>query len=293
MFSFVIRNAEVIKQMKLSGSDDMKQWFVVKEWESCGPFRNNKNDSIISLYPIPVSDYEYFKIEIDDKHSDPVNIIKIGYYEDATNYGGLTEIKSTLQITDSSLKKTTWAHIIFNENVSVNVVEFKINKPEYYHRTVNVYGAIDDTSKRKRIFTESITLNSKFNNSFDINTVKIKELWFEILNEDNPGLDIAAIKVFQINHYFIARLEKDKHYKLVFGDAGLNAPKYDLKYFQSTIPDDLKVIIPDSVIRSVKPESIVNSSKSIFKDNRFIWAAIIIVALLLGFVTYRMIKDMK
>src|ERR1017187_5469646 len=117
MFSFVIRNAEVIKQMKLSGSDDMKQWFVVKEWESCGPFRNNKNDSIISLYPIPVSDYEYFKIEIDDKHSDPVNIIKIGYYEDATNYSGLTEIKSALQITDSAKKKTTWAHIIFNENV--------------------------------------------------------------------------------------------------------------------------------------------------------------------------------
>jgi hypothetical protein len=111
-------------------------------------------------------------------------------------------------------------------------------------------------------------------------------------NEDNRPLKITEAKCLQWNHYCIAHLEKSNQYELRFGDSLLPAPRYDLKYFQQVIPGGLKVIIPGT-IAELKQTFAIQESKSFFTDKRFIWLALIIVICLLGFVTYKMMGDLK
>ena len=294
--SLVIRNAEVHKGLKLSGSFDRRQWFVVKENMNLTSISNSKDVSEIKLIDFPLTDYEFFKIEINDKNSSPIDIIKAGYYETSEGKGGstFTELKSLMTVVDSAKKKTTWVHITLEESLYADVLEMNITEPEYYLRNVKVYAVMPDSTGFKRYYNQDIILNSKAPLRFNLNRIKTKELWLEIFNEDNKPLKISDAKVFQLNHYCIANLEKDKQYKLYFGDIKTNAPQYDLKYFQSVIPEDLKVIIPDSITSITQPFIAENkTSKGVFADKRFIWAALIIVALVLGFVTYKMMKDMK
>lgn len=294
--SLLIRNAEVHKVIKLSGSFDRKHWFGVKESAYISSISNANDVSEIKLINFPLTDYEYLKIEINDKKSAPINIIKAGYYETISGKGGstFTEIKSSKMVLDSSKKKTTWLHLVFDESTYTDVLEIKILEPTYYLRSSKAYTVKQESRVYKKYYLQDISLNSGAALRFNLDHVKTKELWLEIFNEDNSPLIISEAKVFQLNHYCCARLDKGKQYKLYFGDSLINSPSYDLKHFQSIIPQDLKIIIPDSITpitHAMNAE--IKSSGSIFKDTRFIWAAIIIVLSILGFVTYRMIKDIN
>ena len=293
--SLVVRNAEVNKTMKLTGSFDRKQWFVVKERELISTISNEKNVAEIKLINFPLTNYAFYKIEFDDKHSDPLDIIKAGYYDAKSTKGIYTELNSSFVVSDSAKQKTTWVHLMFEDTLEIDEVQFGIRVPEYFLRTADIFYS-NNLSKRdynNHIF--QITLNSKLPLRFSVGAIRTKELWFEIMNYDNVPLQFSEVKCFQINHYCIANLEKGKNYTVCFGNNLFNSPEYDLRYFQTVIPAELEVIIPGEVtsMEKVQIKTEQNGFWKIFTDKRFIWVSLIVVILLLGFVTFRMMKDIK
>jgi len=293
--SLLIRNADVRKDLKLTGSFDRKQWFVVKEYESISSLNNEKEIAEIKLINFPLSNYSFYKIELNDKHSAPVDVLKAGYYESTIIKGQFTELKSQMSITDSLKQKVTWAQITFEDTLSVDEIEFTINGPLYYLRPVDLFYSIGVTKTKNKIYFDRITLDSKSSLRFDIGRIKVKEMWFKIYNEDSPLLKISTIRCFQLNHYCLAYLEKGKQYQLRFGDSLLTAPNYDIKYFQSVIPQsNLKILYPGKVAEiKQEPKRESMDIKSIWNDKRFVWAALLVVILLLGFVTFRLMRDMN
>ncbi len=293
--SLVIRNAEVNKSMRLAGSYDRKQWFVVKENEFISSISNKKNVTEIKLVNFPLTNYDFYKIEIDDKHSAPVDIIKVGFYEAKITQGIFTQLKSSFVVSDSTKQKTTWVHLMLDDTLEINEVQFNIHAPEYFLRQVNVYYTNNKSKRNYRDYIEQFSLNSKLPLRFSIGSIRTKELWYEVQNEDNAPLQFSDVQCFQINHYCIANLEKGGDYTLRFGDSLLNSPNYDLRHFQSVIPAELDLIIPGE-LKSIAPMQMSNEEKGfgkIFSDKRFIWMSLIVVIGLLGFVTFRMMKDIK
>lgn len=290
--SLLIRNAEVQKTMSLSGSFDRKQWFVLKESDLIYSVRNEKEVAEIKLIDFPLTNYTFLKIVINDKRSSPLDIIKAGYYESSTVKGSYTPLKSSLTVSDSAKSKTTWAHIIFNEEIIPDETEISISEPPFYMRSANVYYSNNNSKKGERYFLTSITINSKASKRFQLEgQVRAKELWFEIINEDNPPLKISDITCFQLNHFCIAQLEKDKQYWFRFGDSALSSPRYDLKYFENIIPSSMKEINHGEISSIKQPPAEAEKAKSIFTDKRYIWAALILIISLLGFVSFRMVKE--
>lgn len=289
--SLVIRNAEVQKEMSLSGSFDSVQWFAVKESVRISSISNEHDVSEIKLINFPLSNYTFYRIEINDKHSAPVDVIKAGYYESSSVNGAFTELKSSLVTSDSAKQKATWLHLLFDEPVYIDAIELKITEPEYYLRSANIY-SLSKMSKRGIIHAGSVTIDSKSSLHYNIDKIKTGEVWIEIFNEDNRPLKFAEVKCLQRNHYCIAHLEKSKQYELRFGDSLLLGPRYDLKYFQSVIPEGLKIIVPGTV-NELNLAHEIEEPKSFFTDKRFIWIALVIVICLLGFVTYKMMGDFK
>ncbi len=293
--SLVIRNADVNKSMRLKGSYDRKQWFVVKENELISSISNEKNVTEIKLVNFPLTNYDFYKIEIDDKNSAPVDIIKVGFYEAKITQGIFTQLKSSFVVSDSAKQKTTWVHLMLNDTFEINEVQFNIHAPEYFLRQVNVYYTKRKSKGNYQDYIEQFSLNSKLPLRFSIGIIRTKELWLEVQNEDNVPLQFSDVQCFQINHYCIANLEKGGNYTLRFGDSLLNSPNYDLRHFQSVIPAELDLIIPGE-LKSIAPMQENSEEKGfgkIFSDKRFIWMSLIVVIGLLGFVTFRMMKDIK
>jgi hypothetical protein len=292
--SLVIRNADVQKEMELTGSFDGKQWFVVKESEIFSSSTNDKDIAEIKLINFPLTNYTFYRIELNDRYSAPVDIIKAGYYETTTVEGLYTELKPIRIISDSAKQNATWVHLLFEYAVNVDEIEFEISQPAYYLRPVDLFYSTGSLKNEMKLYPGKLTLNSKSSLRFHMGGIRVKEVWLKIFNADNPPLRIAEVRCFQLNHYSIANLEKGKQYELRFGDSLLDSPDYDIKYFQSVIPSNLRVVLPgniNEIQRQLRHE--LKENGSIFSDKRFIWAALSVVILLLGFVTFRMLRSMK
>jgi len=83
----VIRNTDVSKSLKLSGSDDNKNWYSIKDSYRFHSMYSDETTSVIKIIDFPVSNYEYYEILIDDWKNNPINIVKAGYFNTSIEKG--------------------------------------------------------------------------------------------------------------------------------------------------------------------------------------------------------------
>ncbi|HSY75746.1 MAG TPA: hypothetical protein VK890_02750, partial [Bacteroidia bacterium] len=88
----VIKNADVTNSLRLSGSDDKKQWYIIKDNYVISDVYSNQATSTVKIFDFPLSDYQFFKIEISDSASPALNILKAGYYDSYTEDAKYTEV---------------------------------------------------------------------------------------------------------------------------------------------------------------------------------------------------------
>ena len=290
--SMIVRNADVNKEMKIAGSFDRKQWYVVKNAENISSLLNNKNVSEVRLINFPLTNYLYYRVEINDRNSEPVDVISIGSYIEEVSKPNLLKLSSRFSVSDSAKTKSTWIHIYLDEYTFVDEVEFSISSPSFYNRKANIYTEVTNAKNNNPYPVSQITINSKSFLKYKLSITKRNDLWVEIFNEDNPPLHFENVSCYQYNQYIIAQLEAGKSYQLLFGDSNAVMPQYDLHYFESLIPASLKILTPGK-ISEIAFSTIAPPSKSFFKDKRFIWAVLIIVVSFLGIVTFRMLKERR
>ncbi len=292
--SLMIRNADVDKDMKISGSFDTLQWFVVKDYQSIQSI-NNPNDVAAYLeIDFPSTNYTYFKIEINDKHSAPVDVMKAGYFQTESVAGNFTSLNAEWYVSDSANRKMSFLTIHWPDVQDVDAIELKIKSPQHFLRNAAVFSmwkqGVPWSNKK---YIADIVISSDGILRFPITNIRATDFLIEIQNGDDAPLQFSEAEAYQLNHYCIAQLEKNKKYEFRFADAMTDFPVYDLNYFKRIIPADMKVIEPGKVLDVSTQQKQEVKTQSFFNDKRFIWAALSITVLLLAFVTYRMIKEMK
>jgi hypothetical protein len=286
--SLRIHNAEAVKYMKVSGSYDRKQWYVVKQSETINSISSTTEVSEIRLINFPLTNYIYYRIEIDDRTSPPLDIISAGYYTSTKSSWESTEIKADISFSDSSKSRTSWVTVDFSSPAFIDELNFSISSPAYYLRNANIYYENENQPGVKH-YHRSFLLDSRHDTKFNTNHIKTKKLWIEINNGDNPPLKIAKVNFYQLNQYLIASLERDINYFLMYGDSTLTVPNYDLQYFTNVIPSTLPVIMPAKA-EPVNAAAIL-AEKGFFSDKKMIWVVLILVVTLLSYATYRMLNE--
>jgi len=294
----VIKNADVSKTLRLSGSDDMKQWYVIKDDYSIWDVYSNTATSTIKIFDFPLSDYQYFKIEIFDTWSPPINVLKAGYYDtykEDTKYSELP--RPDISQIDSSSVKESYVKIDFGSYGAKEKMYFEVEGPKYYHRECTFGTMHIDTAKNGKI-TKSfnplgiqITLSTNGSNTlYDFHILYDEKcIWMKISNDDNPPIKIKAVKVYWMPYSLIAYLQKGKSYKLNFGAKGVSAPVYDLINFKDSISSVSPVALGAIVSIAQTKAQAASAGPS---NKTLIWAALAIVLLLLGVMSTRMIKEM-
>ncbi len=298
--NIVIKNSNVQKKVKLFGSDDQKNWFVIKDDYLFYSIYSDVETSEIQLMDFPLSDYAYFKIEVDDTKSAPINILKIGYYDDYSEMGKYVEVpKLTVSQIDSNQIKTSFIKISFDTEQYIDKVELAFGGPQYYLRNARIATLITDTLMDGEVeysyeTIQNININSNHSNTLFFSKFKTKEFYVIVDNLDNQPLKIKGGKAFQLNSYLTADLEVGKTYFLKFGKDNITFPEYDLKYFEENIPTDIPAIATGDVLNELTGEVEVEVTTKPSSDNKAVlWSVIGIVIVFFGFLTFKMVRDMK
>ncbi|MFL5730285.1 MAG: hypothetical protein ACJ75J_12435, partial [Cytophagaceae bacterium] len=288
-----IRNADVSKNMRLSGSDDNKSWYIIRQDylftpPSAGP-QSSESEFMIDF---PLSDYEYYKVDIDDSLSNPLNIFSAGYYQQQLEQESYTEIPDPKIIQrDSTKLKKSYVDISFDKPYYIDKILFLIDSKNDYYRRAEVFYKIP--GRKEYTLLDDKTLSSRTENSLGADGLYAKDFQLVIYNEDDAPLKISGMKASEKKSYIIASLAPVESYTIKFSDPALAAPSYDLQHFQDKIPADLPGISPGDV----KDISVIKETSAehqpFFKSPWFVWGAIIVVVILLGFMSVKMVRDMK
>ncbi|WP_207433155.1 hypothetical protein [Sabulibacter ruber] len=296
--SLLIGNAEVRKQVSLSGSDDQQNWYVLKEQDLLYAIRNTQKTAEVKLLDFPLSNYQYFRLQLNDSTSAPLNILKAGYYDTYSEAGKYTRIPvQSFSRVDSTENHTTYLRLRFGQPVYPEQIAFYISAPALYHRPGQVVlgeqqGHERRRKRRRRARLEEtsvpLLLHSNAPAVLDLPRQKVEALTIQIENADNPPLTIDSVRVLQLNRYLVAELAPNQTYTLKFGSEKLTAPEYDLQFFQDSIPQNIPVV-ETRQIQSLQAEKKPSPRSSTI----LIWAAIALLAVGLGYMTVRLLRDME
>lgn len=292
--SLSIKNAEVTKTATLLGSDDKENWFALKERFTLSSLNNTRQTSEIKIVDFPLSNYSYYLIQLEDSTSAPLNILNAGYYEVNSEDGTYTRVTSFKTTKSDDLKtKQSFVRVIFDTTQVVDKLSIGMSGAPYFLRRASLSIKKERLNKKneKEFYFEWLSyfeLSSKQASVIELPGIQVNEFLITIENDDNPGLEVANVSTYQLNRYVTAWLKKEQAYTIKLGEKEQQAPVYDIGFFKDSIPAHPQVL-------SVGPVSIFEKksegSTTYFTNRSIIWIAIVVVIIVLGFMTMKMVNE--
>jgi hypothetical protein len=293
--SLLLKNAEVQKKASLTGSDDGKQWFVVRENFTFYPVNNTSSVSEVRAIEFPLTNYTYYQLEISDSTSAPINILKAGYYDQSVTHGLFSSIEDSVSIATNTQEKRTYINLKFKDGQIIDKLELRMKGTTFFQRSGFVSTeSIRKVKKREEKYSEYIEdfwVRSGQTTVLSFTGLKTNNLTLYIENGDNPALTIDEIKTYQLNRYLISWLTADESYSIAFKGKGTTVPSYDLEYFRDSIPANAQVL----QIAELQPLQAQSTSgePTFFTSKIIIWIAIGGVIILLGFMSLKLAREAK
>jgi len=293
--TLVVKNADVTKDATLLGSDDKEHWFALKQHFILHPTANDRGTSEVKIVDFPLSNYSYYSLRIGDSVSAPLNILKAGYFEVHTENGHYTEVPiAKINKTDSIRTKKSYFHFVFDGARMIDKLELSMKGFPYFLRKATLYTSkhrVLKNGRNEKYYDQlqEVELSSKQSTIVEWPVVKTPELLMVVENEDNPALEIDTCKAFGLNRYLTAWLKKDEPYVLKISGDELASPVYDLSFFKDSIPGNPDVISMGEVTLLSKGQA--QESFTFFTTRIFIWVAVIIVIVILGFMSVRLLNE--
>jgi hypothetical protein len=289
--SLDIRNSAVEKKANLSGSDDGQNWYIIKDNYHLASLYNHKELSRFVLLDFPLSNYTYYKIEIQDSLNAPIQVLKAGYYDT------YREEAKYLQLPDCEIKqkdssdKNSYVEISYPSLERTDKITFEYEGPDPFFRHCRIATLTRD---KKHTYFNTVfetDLISGHESVIRLPGLFTEKFYLIIENHDNIPLKFKKVTGFQLMNYLTANLSANEVYKLRFGNDSVYAGDYDLEYFRDSLPAEKRIIRPASIISLQTGKNILREN-TFFKSNLWIWGAIVIIGGLLIFMAVKMVKEM-
>jgi hypothetical protein len=241
-----------------------------------------------------MSNYAYYKIDIDDSTSAPLNITAAGYFELNTSEGNFSTVPVEWHKTDSAAVRKTYIKLRFKRQQVMDRIILSMKGAPYFLSRGTLLKEIKPTRKKAKPYFEhlaSFTVSSRQPAMIEVDAERGNEFILEIENEDNPSLEVDNIRIEQLHRYLVAWLPKGDGYLLKFGAPQLAPPHYDLVNFSDSIPQNLAAV-KVGPLKSIE-QARAQENPTVFTSTVFIWVAIVAVIGILGFMAVRMVREMK
>ena len=288
-----INNAQVNKKIKLSGSDNNKDWFSIKDNCEYSIGAGTSNTKFLKILDFPIVKYKFIKIAMRDYSGDPIKINKVGFYEYKTQeLLKDTTVLEGFKLTNDNKDKKSIYELKLPYNYSFEYLNIQLKGAELYNRKVNIY--LSDTlvkNKNKLVKLRklgSLICISGANNLIAIKANKTNHYIIEIINNDNQPLEINRLLGLNNPVFAVAKLN-NQSYQFELGDNSIKKPNYDIVNFKR----ELKLASNVVAVQELKQHFLINKTESSIFPTWIIWTVIILVFSLLFMFSFKMIREMN
>ena len=224
----------------------------------------------------------------------PLNILKAGYYNSASQPNTLMQVPVLFTQADSLKEGKTWLHLTCTAPFYLNMLDCTVEGPRFYRREARLYKVDTLYGKKQRTFLHDFYLSSNGSNAIFFPEFYGQEFIIEIDNRDDAPLTVKQLKAYQPARYIVAYLSRGEQYILQLGNKKAALPSYDLSYFSDSIPAQLPEVRTIGSCTDISIASVTEApTEDWFRSKGWIWTALLLVIGLLGFISYKMIKDME
>ena len=279
-------------RIDLEGSRNQKEWFSIVNDYRVLSIKNAETFYEFTNLTFPNSNYRYLRILIKSTEKVELKLAKAiynttekGVFNDYAIKHWSIKNNETLKITDIDVD-------LFNA-VPVSYVKIDVDATFDYYRPITLKYVNDSIKTQKgyiynyRTLTNG-TLNSIEKNEFKFENTVTKKLKISIHNQDNHPLDIKTVFVKGNVYDVMIRFTEPATYFLTYGNPNAYKPNYDIERFVSKIPDSVSnITLGNEEIIYKKPKT---KTTPLFENKLWLWGLIIIIILLLGWFSLKMIK---
>lgn len=278
--------------IQLEGSQNQNVWFTVLDNYRILSIKNQSTDYSFTTLAFKVAEYKYFRLFINTPINPKLKSANIS--KRSIKNGDYESYKSVYSSDpENTSNKTTVIDINLQSRVPVSKLDILVGNEFDYYRPFKVEYISDNiqTEKGTKYTYKTLTrgtLNSIELNDFKFESVLAKSLRLTIYNADNQPLNITDILVKGYKHHLIARFTEDADYSLVYGNNTARLPNYDIKTFENTIPVNLQSLVLGEQQSIQQPKDVKGSA--LFESKYWLWAVMIVIIILLGGFTLKMMK---
>lgn len=285
-----IKNMAVSRTAVLSGSNNRHDWYIIDDRLTIDRSYETAKDEYLQELNFPLVKYRFLEVTVDNMRNSPLLITRAGAYsmnagrQPATYiYNPATSISQKEEGNTSVIRVTQLASYPF-ERLSLS-----ISGPKFFARDMEV--RLPLARKDNSIVPGNVIGHYKLASSspptVELPRIKAEVFFILIKNADNPPLIIDRVHTQQQAMSLVAYLEKDKQYVLRFGDSLAAQPQYDLQSFKDSIAL-LRSLEYGEITRMKKSDALKNSGAG---KRNWIWPVIIVAAVVLSWLTWRLSRD--
>ena len=292
--SLRIRNAQVRKEVGLSGSDDGFRWFFIKK-DILQLSGGGSETSALRMIDLPASDYLFYRLVLNDSLTEPVQVLNVQWLGSAERRPTLTPINDAhwAQFEDA---ETQHLELIVPYTATVDQMVITVGDSGDYHRDCRLLVRRNsfeyERGKRRSVSrmeqVAAFALTSRTLNTVEILGLREDTFAIVIQNGDDLPLSIKNVRCFQRERSLRAELRLGMHYTLMTGDPKKSAPQYDIVHFKDKLPEPIATISHGPLIAlATTPEA----GPSIAPSRWWIWAGLVAVLGIVGFMAVRMLRE--
>ena len=280
-----LRNTDANRTIDISGSDNLQTWFAIKENIPLAIADDSNAPDYEQALTFPTSSYHYFKIKVNGKNKNPIDILQSGIYV-VNSYKPEFSALSAIQFSARDSDKKTGILIHLNQPYQINKLHLDISAPKFYNRRVVVY---DVGNKQGSEICDTVLSSS---GSQDILlSAKTTDIKLNIFNGDDNSLIISHIQAFQKKQYIITYLQGSYSYYILTGDSSAKPANYDLSFLKGLKYSLLPVINHSAVYKNAAYK--VHRSLTAHNYTFWLWLSIVLVLLALIFFTWKMMREVN
>jgi len=226
------------RNVKIYGSADMLVWNVLKDNAYVYDYTDRKGGfkSQNTTLNFPESTFRYLKLEISDEDNSPVKINSVSIRQEIVKNKKESERTIDFSVQENVTRKST--ELVANLGMGgipiskIGLQSAGIN----FNRGVIIYSSSDKNNNwhpigQGYIFRYSTPKFSGENLQLNFPETKDRYLKIEILNSDNAPLAFSQFKAYSIYREIVFQTEKNKKYRIFYGNKKANYPEYDLEKF--------------------------------------------------------------
>ena len=280
-------------RIKLEGSYDQADWFTVADNYRILSIKNDQTDFRFTSLNFPTSKYRYFRIFI-KSHEKPDLVKAAISLKEITegSYRNYQIRKSETKV--NSQTRQTEIDIELQSAVPVSKIRISVTDRFDYYRPITIKYLADSfkTEQDWKYTYHTLTsgiLNSIEEKTFTCNSTTVRKLKIIMNNQDNQPLNVDNIEVMGYVHELATRFNQPATYFLTYGNSSAYKPQYDIARFTDKIPEVLTTLeLGEELMieKKLKPEK-----SPLFKNPAWLWAIMVLIILLLGWFTLKMLKN--